>query len=150
MPDHLIDNELLDLSAVPAMARDGRRFRLADAALARLEADRAVVEQHLQAGAPVYGLTTGLGGNIGYRPTAQETLAWQRQIIAGRMIGVGDQLPDEVARTALLLRADRLFKRPLFLPHGTPNTAEQGSRGGTQRPTCLNLQAEICWRAVGR
>lgn len=110
MPEHLIDNQPLELSQVQAMARGDGRFHFADAVFTRLAADRVVVEQHLQAGAPVYGLNTGLGGNIGYRLTAHETLAWQRQIIAGRMIGVGDALPDEVARTALLLRVCALAR----------------------------------------
>ena len=41
------------------------------------------------------------------------------------------------------------FSNAPFSSRGTPNTAEQGSRGGTQRPTYLNLQAEICWRTAG-
>jgi histidine ammonia-lyase len=104
MHDYIIDNQHLELSRVLALAHSVCRFRFADAVHARLAADRAVVEQHLEAGEPVYGLNTGLGGNIGYRLSPHETLAWQRQIIAGRMIGVGEPLPDEVVRTALLLR----------------------------------------------
>jgi histidine ammonia-lyase len=110
MQEHLIDHHPLGLARVQALARSPGGFRFADTVLARLEADRVVVGQHLQAGAPVYGLNTGLGGNIGYRLTPEETLAWQRQIIAGRMIGMGDPLPDEVARTALLLRVCALAR----------------------------------------
>lgn len=110
MSDVLIDDQPLDLARVQAWARGPDRLRFADAVPARLAADRAVVAQTLQAGTPVYGLNTGLGGNIGYRLTEQETIAYQRQIIAGRMIGVGDPLPDEVSRTALLLRVCALAR----------------------------------------
>lgn len=110
MQHHQIDHHPLGLARVQALARGTGAFRFADTVLVRLAADRVVVEQHLQAGAPVYGLNTGLGGNIGYRLTPQETVAWQRQIIAGRMIGMGDPLPDEVARTALLLRVCALAR----------------------------------------
>jgi histidine ammonia-lyase len=110
MPDGLIDNQRWGLREVQRLAASSGRFRFSDAVHARLLADRRVVEQHLLAGSPVYGLNTGLGGNIGYRLTPQETLAWQRQIIAGRMIGLGDPLPDEVARTALLLRVCALAR----------------------------------------
>ena len=110
MHDCLIDNQPLGLRDVQRLAAGSARFRFADAVHARLLADRQVVEQRLEAGAPVYGLNTGLGGNIGYRLTPQEMLAWQRQIIAGRMIGMGDPLPDEVARTALLLRVFALAR----------------------------------------
>ena len=110
MHDCLIDNQPVGLRDVQRLAAGSARFRFADAVHARLLADRQVVEQRLEAGAPVYGLNTGLGGNIGYRLTPQEMLAWQRQIIAGRMIGMGDPLPDEVARTALLLRVFALAR----------------------------------------
>ena len=100
MHEYLIDRQTLGLREVQRLAGVDGRFRYADAVGARLLADRQVVEQRLEAGAPVYGLNTGLGGNIGYRLTPQETVAWQRQIIAGRMIGMGDPLPDEVARFA--------------------------------------------------
>lgn len=110
MQDHWIDAQQLDLPGVLDLAAGSGRFRFADAVLQRLAADRVVVAQTLQSGAPVYGLNTGLGGNIAYRLTEQETLAYQRQIIAGRMIGVGEPLPEQVARVALLLRVCALAR----------------------------------------
>ena len=105
MSDVLIDDQPLDLARVQAWARGPYRLRFADAVPARLAADRAVVAQTLQAGTPVYGLNTGLGGNIGYRLTEQETIAYQRQIIAGRMIGVFCDDPQSVAEADLRSRA---------------------------------------------
>jgi len=104
MSDFLIDQQALSPAQVLALARSDTHFLFAPAVQTRLAADRVVVDRYLQSGDPVYGLNTGLGGNLGYRLSAPEMLAWQRQIIGGRMIGMGEPLPDAVARTALLLR----------------------------------------------
>jgi histidine ammonia-lyase len=158
MHDYVIDNQHLELSRVLALARSARRFRFADTVQARLLADRTVIERHLEAGEPVYGLNTGLGGNIGYRLTPQETLAWQRQIIAGRMIGVGEPLPEEVARIALLLRVCGLARGgtgvspqaasallALLDQHITPVIPRWGSIGAGD----LGLSAHLVAATVG-
>lgn len=100
----VIDAQHITPSMLVALARHRPRLSFAPAVLQRLDTDRAVVERHLASGAPVYGLNTGLGGNLGYRLTPQETLAYQRQIIQGRMIGMGEALPEDVVRAALLVR----------------------------------------------
>ena len=92
------------------MARSEDRFSYSGAALARLASERSVVEAHLASGEPVYGLNTGLGGNLGYRLEDNEVVAYQRQIIRGRMIGMGLPLPLEVVRSALLARCLSLGK----------------------------------------
>jgi histidine ammonia-lyase len=104
MPLHLIDNATVNCATFAAWARRTDGFGLAPAALARLAADRRVVEAHLASDTPVYGLNTGLGGNLAYRLQADEVLAFQTQLIRGRMIGMGEPLPEAVARAALLAR----------------------------------------------
>ena len=47
------------------IAREGLPVSLAPEALERMAQGRAVVERHLAAGEPVYGLTTGLGARVG-------------------------------------------------------------------------------------
>ncbi len=104
MPQHIIDSAFIRHDTLVAMARGADRFAYAPAALQRLQADRAIVQQHIADGAPVYGLNTGLGGNLGYRLDADEVVAYQQQIILGRMIGMGEPLPMDVVRTAQLVR----------------------------------------------
>ena len=53
---------------------------------------------------PVYGLNTGLGGNLGHRLAPGEIADFQFQIIAGRAVACGDPLPPEIGRGALLAR----------------------------------------------
>ena len=110
MPPHLIDAEWIPLATLVRWARGTDLFTFAPAALARLQADRQVVEQHAAAGKPVYGLNTGLGGNLGYRLADDEVMAFQQQVIRGRMIGMGEPMPIEVVRTAMLARVCSLAR----------------------------------------
>ena len=110
MPHHTIDSEAITAASLVALARGSARFSFAPAALQRIAADRRIVEAYAAAGEPVYGLNTGLGGNLGYRLDAAEVVAYQAQIIQGRMVGMGEPLPQEVVRAALLARCTSLAK----------------------------------------
>ena len=92
MPHHTIDCEAITAASLVARARGSARFSFAPAALQRIAADRRIVEAYAAAGEPVYGLNTGLGGNLGYRLDAAEVVAYQAQIIQGRMVGMGEPL----------------------------------------------------------
>lgn len=70
----------------------------------RLARDRAVVDRAAAGEAPVYGLNTGLGGNLAHRLDPEEIAAFQRQILEGRAIAVGPLLPEEAGRGILLAR----------------------------------------------
>ena len=109
-PCHLLDNDIFDVRRLLNLASSQDRFAYAPAALTRLAAERTVVDAYLSAGEPVYGLNTGLGGNLGYRLADSEVVAYQRQIIRGRMIGMGEPLPALVVRAALLARCISLGK----------------------------------------
>src|SRR5882672_4399286 len=80
----------LRLGLVEAASRPGTRVALSDAAWRRVAAARGVVERYAQGDEPIYGLNTGLGGNIGYRLSAPEIEAFQVGVIRGRCIGVGE------------------------------------------------------------
>lgn len=70
----------------------------------RLAAARAVVDGFAAGPAPVYGLNTGLGGNLGHRIAPDEMPAFQAQLLAGRTVGIGPPLDERVSRAALLAR----------------------------------------------
>lgn len=77
---------------------------LTEAAWARIAAARVVVERHAAGDVPVYGLNTGLGGNLAHRVAPGEIAAFQAQILAGRSVGIGPVLAEGVSRGALLAR----------------------------------------------
>ena len=90
--------------AFVAAVDGGTRFSLSPAARARIARSRAVVDRHALGAAPVYGLNTGLGGNLGHRLAPEEMTAFQAQLLRGRSVGVGPPLPARLGRAALLAR----------------------------------------------
>jgi histidine ammonia-lyase len=69
-----------------------------------------VVERALAKGEAVYGLTTGLGANLGLPLDGGDLLAFQKRILVGRAVAVGPLLPRDNVRAALLLRANGLAR----------------------------------------
>jgi histidine ammonia-lyase len=100
----------LTLADVLAVARGRQTVRLDPRIAAPVAASRAVVEQVLAQGEAVYGLTTGLGANVGVAVDHADLLAFQTRILVGRAVAVGPFLPRETVRAALLLRANGLAR----------------------------------------
>ena len=88
---------LADFAGLPALElpRDVRD---------RLAQDRAVVDAAAAGAAPVYGLNTGLGANLGHRIAPEDIPRFQRQLIEGRAVATGPALPPETGRGVLLAR----------------------------------------------
>lgn len=70
----------------------------------KLIQSRKIVEAFVNSPEPVYGLNTGLGGNLKHRLSPDEIPNFQRQILAGRSVGVGESASEEISRTMLLCR----------------------------------------------
>ena len=83
----------LDIDVLARVARGGDGISLAAEARARVAAARAVVERAAAGERPIYGLNTGLGGNLKHRLAPDEITAFQMQFVVGRAIGVGEPLP---------------------------------------------------------
>ena len=98
----------LTVADVVAVARAGASAVLDPAARTRMERSRAVVEELVDAGAVVYGVTTGFGAlaNRSIDRAGAERL--QENLLVSHAAGVGAPLPREVVRAMLLLRANTL------------------------------------------
>src|SRR5919198_3068636 len=88
------------VAEVAAIARGPARITQSGDVRRRLAEARAVVERHAAGATPIYGLNTGLGGNLGYRLSDDEMRSFQEAIIRGRAIGMGEPLAEPVARGA--------------------------------------------------
>src|SRR5690606_22774515 len=116
LPDSMTTDSLIltgsDLTpeAVVAIARGGREVRLAESALSAMTAARAVVERYLAEDRPAYGLTTGLGPRVVERVPREELAAFSRITVLGRAQAVGEPLPFETVRAAMLVRANGLAR----------------------------------------
>lgn len=94
----------ISLAQFVDLAAEGTTLVLAPAAIDAIARSRRIVDRHAASDSPVYGLNTGLGGNLEHRIPADALSAFQTQIIRGRMIALGDALPQAHCRAALLCR----------------------------------------------
>ena len=104
------DGETLTLEEVEAVARGHARTVVPRDARSRISQGRRTLEGILKRGDTVYGVNTGFG-NLADTPVSQdEVLELQRRIVLSHAAGVGDPLPPEAVRAAMLLRINAFSK----------------------------------------
>jgi len=103
-----LTGEDLTLEDVWDVAFHGAEARLTDPARVRMRAARALLESiH---GEHTYGVNTGFGRFVSAHIPDELAEELQLRLLRSHACGVGDPYPDEVVRTAMLLRANALAK----------------------------------------
>ena len=103
-----LDGSGLSPQALHEVAQGGRKVVLASDVMTRLGRDRAVVDRHVDAGDPVYGLTTGLGSKSTEALPRDQLAAFSLQTLRGRAQALGHPLPVPLARAVLVARLNGL------------------------------------------
>ena len=96
--------EPLDIGGVVAVA-SGEPVELAPGLAGDMAPARRVVEEAVDSGAAVYGVTTGLGDLASVRIDPAEAKSLQEAILRSHATAVGAPLPTEVVRAMMLLKA---------------------------------------------
>ncbi len=97
--------EPLTVEDVVRVAREAARVDLSSDAVRRMQSGREVVERRLGDLRPAYGINTGFGAlaEVPIPPEDLDALQWN--LVRSHASGVGEPLPAEVVRAAMLLRA---------------------------------------------
>ncbi len=98
----------LTIEDVEAVARGGARAALDVHARQRMIEARAVVDELVEAGAVVYGVTTGFGDLASTFVAPEDGERLQENLLMSHAAGVGAPFPRDVVRAMLLLRANTL------------------------------------------
>ncbi|MCK5252866.1 MAG: aromatic amino acid lyase, partial [Thermoplasmata archaeon] len=104
------DGETLTMEDVEAVARDHAKAVVPRDARSRISQSRRTLEGILKDGGTVYGVNTGFGNLADTRVNEDEVLELQRRIVLSHAAGVGDPLPPEAVRAAMLLRINTFSK----------------------------------------
>ncbi|GAA1997260.1 tyrosine 2,3-aminomutase [Catenulispora subtropica] len=149
MPTHpsapvVFDGERLDVAAVRRVAEDRAACSVAPQALAKAGKSRAVFEDVVRAGIPVYGVTTGYGEMIYMLVDTDRETELQTNLVRSHSAGVGPFFALDEARAVVAARLNALSKgysavRPeilerlaLYLNRGLiPAIPEIGSLGAS-------------------
>jgi histidine ammonia-lyase len=101
----------LALGDVWEVALGGRTVTLADSARDRMTAARQIVERAVHGREEhTYGVNTGFGRFVSRAIPEELTEELQLRLLRSHSCGVGEPYPDEIVRSAMLLRANALAK----------------------------------------
>jgi histidine ammonia-lyase len=99
-----LDGSHISLAQFAELADGPVSISVAPAIRELLARAREIVGRYAASDQPVYGLNTGLGGNLKHRIDPKDIPSFQAQLLVGRSGGVGPNLPEWVSRAALLSR----------------------------------------------
>jgi histidine ammonia-lyase len=100
----------LTVTQVVAVARRGEPVALTAGAIENMHQARAVVEDALNQGVPVYGLTTGVGERKSFLLDPAERRRFNQRLVLNHRIAQGDAAPADVVRGAMVCLANSYAK----------------------------------------
>jgi len=105
MPERLaLGARPLTVEDVEAVARRETSVEFGPEARDRISLGRRRLEERLAGGDRIYGVNTGVGGNIKFALDAEQTERFQHNLMNHLSCGTGAPLPQDVVRAAILLR----------------------------------------------
>lgn len=105
MPEPLIaGRRALTIEDVEQSARLGRNVELDGGARERIHKGRTALEAQLARGERIYGVNTGVGGNIKFALDPDQAELLQHNLMRHLSCATGQPLPADVVRAAMLLR----------------------------------------------
>ena len=108
MDEIIVSGEGLSFLEV-ALCLDGLpKIRLSPVARKKMLASRAVIDKKLTEDHLYYGINTGFGKLATKRIAPEQRITLQENLIHSHAMGVGDPLPEQVARLTVLLKANSL------------------------------------------
>lgn len=107
----LLDGNTLTIAQVARIAYDPSiKVALAPDGIERMRASRAVVDDWVDRGAVVYGITTGFGEFANVVIGREHLDRLQENLIRSHSVGAGDWMPASVMRAMMVLRINALAK----------------------------------------
>jgi len=105
-----LDGQSLTIEQVISVARNYEKAELSDKSKTAVIKCREYVDKKLEAEIVIYGLTTGFGKFADTVIPAEDAADLQRNLIISHACGMGNPLPIEATRAAMLLRCNALSR----------------------------------------
>jgi phenylalanine ammonia-lyase len=100
----LVGARALSIEQVEQLARHGRRLELTEQARVLIRKGRAALEALIARGDQIYGVNTGVGGNIKFALSPEQSGRLLHNLMRHLSCATGQPLPVDVVRAAMLLR----------------------------------------------
>lgn len=106
----LLDGQSLTIEDVSISSMAPSRIAFTPASVKRMRASRSLIEEWVERGETVYGVTTGFGEFSNVRINRADLEELQYNLIVSHSAGTGDPLPPEIVRAMIILRLNALAK----------------------------------------
>ena len=106
----VLDGNSLKIEDVVKVARDRYTVELTKESEKNIKTGQGIVEELVNKGEAIYGVTTGIGEFSKIRVSKEQSDLLQRNIVYSHAAGVGNYVAPEVVRAAMLCRANVLAK----------------------------------------
>ena len=100
----------LDTRTAIAIANNSTKGVLSDTAIQNIRASQAAVQEIVDQNKTVYGINTGFGILANTAISAADTATLQYKILQSHSVGVGDPIPEELAKLMLITKVHALAK----------------------------------------
>jgi histidine ammonia-lyase len=110
MKEIVLGVEGMTLKDLAAIAREAAKVLLTEESAERIIRSRNLVEQWLQEGKVIYGVTTGFGALSDVSIPVADARILQQNVLMSHAVGVGEILDEEVVRAMLALRIKDLAR----------------------------------------
>lgn len=105
-----LDGHSLNIGTLINASRKKEPVELSQKAIQSIEKSQQRLNTIIAQGKPVYGLNTGFGIFADRSITPDERQQLNRNLILSHAVGTGEELPEEIVRAAMLIRANTLAK----------------------------------------
>jgi histidine ammonia-lyase len=103
-----ITGKNLTIEAVKKVARDCEKVILPKESIDRIKKGRSILEKYVDREEKIYGVTTGFGDFSKVFISKEDAAQLQVNLIRSHNAGVGEPVPEDVARATMLARANFL------------------------------------------
>lgn len=105
-----INGNELSLTQIIQVCQNHENVSMDEDAIKKVSSSRHTLEELQDKGDPIYGINTGFGTFSTCQITRQDTELLNRNLIISHAGGVGEPLPKEIVKAAMLIRANTLAK----------------------------------------
>lgn len=109
MKTHKISSKLLNFEDVERIIKEGYRLALSEEATAKIVKCREYLDRKMEGSdEPIYGINTGFGALADVSISKKDLNQLQENLVMSHACGMGDEVPVEIVKLMLLLKAHAL------------------------------------------
>ncbi len=106
---HYIDNNILSFETIDEIIKNHYTIQLSEDAKKRIVKCRTYLDNKMKSQTePIYGINTGFGSLCDHVISNEDLSALQKNLVMSHACGTGDEVPQEIVKLMLLLKAQSL------------------------------------------